>query len=479
MKRSLFLVVILISLSLFAYDRSHIPSLDQGDQGASSGPHEYNMNYQTGSFTYAESSYLTIGNTPLLTTLSARESGKIQESLYVPSILAELKRGEFYIGQLYKGVDGIGIVVPSESKKLVGHLFFNLGNQAQRDPQTVLQDMGRITMTGVDVFGTGGDGNNDGVNGNNRDFIPTLKLFAGGGVGYDMDGIYLGANLKYYRNSNIASSYAPASDETVEVANLAQRIDITPSVSTNLAGGKIDGGINFVYQWINNSIDADYTYPYTYDGNMEVSLFSRYMMNISDWTTLSASMSLGYLPASSDLKVAGNDNFKGSVDLSEFTFATRIGAVLKPIESLTSATSFHMSYVGQDISAKEDDSVVVANSSAEDSETLFMFHQTLKYNLVDWFALKGGATKMFFTKTISGKRTSVTDAGTTTNYDNSNTFNGEGIGKYVGFELNYLNFNFETLLNVDFITNGPEFLSGGELGKNNDLGFVSNLSYRW
>jgi len=430
-------------------------------------------------------SYTIFGNTPILPIFVDYENAQ-----WLPSVLPELGKGWVYIdnnGQLG------GVVFPLLDRKLFMQVFVeydpNEANYIKNSPRQI------VGITRGTVYDTIGDddyiaplSNTFGF-GFSGDAGPltwgiNLKLYADqysreskvGGVKNTLSNIFgfgfsgdagpltWGINLKLYADQYSRESKVGGVKNTL--SNSTYRIELTPSVSKKGQGWRADAGLNFLYQWISNETSTEgYEYPYNYSGNAEFALYGRAMYDLTKYTTLVGGLSFGYAGASDDLK----DN---TASLDNTYLGLKFGALIKPLERLTLGSNFLFYHCWGGMEHKVTVGDTTTKTTTNGNELLFNFTQTVDFAVTDWFTLKAGSGKDIIA-TVGDSKTTVAGASATgASYDNS-----FDIGKFIGASFLYKELTLTMLLNFDFLTRGPNFISGATWV--DPMAFVATLNYRW
>ncbi len=389
--------------------------------------------------------YTILGNTPVLSQYVDYEN-----ALWLPSVLPELGSGWVYIdnnGQLG------GVIFPILDRKLYMHVFIeydpNEANYTRNSPRQLVNAM-RGTLY-----------NNLG----NDDYIAPLSNIFGFGFAGDAGLLSWGVNLKLYADQY--SRETEAGGTTTKLANSTFRLELTPSVSMKMDSWRMDAGFNFLYQWISNETStAGFIYPYDYSGNAEFSLYGRAMFDLTKYTTMTGAISFGYAGASDELT-------DDTMSLDNTYLAAKMGVLVKPIERLTLGSNFLFYHCWSGLENKVTTVAGTTTTQNNGNLILFNFTQTADFKVADWFTLKAGIGKDIFV-TVGGNK--VTAAGTTATADSyDNNFD---IGKFIGFAIDYKEFNLTALMNFDILTEGPDFISGRGPWVN-PMAFMATIHYRW
>jgi hypothetical protein len=151
-----------------------------------------------------------------------------------------------------------------------------------------------------------------------------------------------------------------------------------------------------------------------------------------------------------------------------------MGVLVKPVERLTLGSNFLFYHVWGGYEHKV--TVGPATSTTEDSGNLLLFNftQTADFKVCDWFTLKAGIGKDIFVS-LGQTRTIITATPTTTDNRYDNNFD---IGKFIGFAIDYKEFNLTALMNFDILTEGPVFITG-RTGWVDPMAFMATIHYRW
>jgi len=389
-------------------------------------------------------SYTIFGNTPILPIFVDYENAQ-----WLPSVLPELGKGWVYIdnnGQLG------GVVFPLLDRKLFMQVFVeydpNEANYIKNSPRQI------VGITRGTVYDTIGD----------DDYIAPLSNIFGFGFSGDAGPLTWGINLKLYADQYSRESKVGGVKNTL--SNSTYRIELTPSVSKKGQGWRADAGLNFLYQWISNETSTEgYEYPYNYSGNAEFALYGRAMYDLTKYTTLVGGLSFGYAGASDDLK----DN---TASLDNTYLGLKFGALIKPLERLTLGSNFLFYHCWGGMEHKVTVGDTTTKTTTNGNELLFNFTQTVDFAVTDWFTLKAGSGKDIIA-TVGDSKTTVAGASATgASYDNS-----FDIGKFIGASFLYKELTLTMLLNFDFLTRGPNFISGATWV--DPMAFVATLNYRW
>jgi len=389
-------------------------------------------------------SYTIFGNTPILPIFVDYENAQ-----WLPSVLPELGKGWVYIdnnGQLG------GVVFPLLDRKLFMQVFVeydpNEANYIKNSPRQI------VGITRGTVYDTIGD----------DDYIAPLSNTFGFGFSGDAGPLTWGINLKLYADQYSRESKVGGVKNTL--SNSTYRIELTPSVSKKGQGWRADAGLNFLYQWISNETSTEgYEYPYNYSGNAEFALYGRAMYDLTKYTTLVGGLSFGYAGASDDLK----DN---TASLDNTYLGLKFGALIKPLERLTLGSNFLFYHCWGGMEHKVTVGDTTTKTTTNGNELLFNFTQTVDFAVTDWFTLKAGSGKDIIA-TVGDSKTTVAGASATgASYDNS-----FDIGKFIGASFLYKELTLTMLLNFDFLTRGPNFISGATWV--DPMAFVATLNYRW
>lgn len=402
--------------------------------------------YQTGYRT------TLMGNTPILSIWEDREN-----SLYLPSVLPTLEKGSVYLD--YNGTWG-GIVIPAFGRKLYFHLF------AQYDDLYIINSP-RAVLYMLEGPASGSDYSDK----TEADFIAPLNTIFGFGIAGKFGNLSAGANVKIY--GSIYKKEHKVNDVDTNNKNQSFRFELTPSVSYKVPSLRVDGGVNFLYQWIDNSTNIDnYSYPYSYTGNAEFSIYGRTIAKITDYSDIVAALGFGYMGASQSVGEVGAKP-KHSDNLDVIYLNVKGGFILKPLTWLTSGTSVIMQYRYFGWDTKLDNSTSELSGNSVD----LTFAQTVDFKICDWFSLKAGLGKTV--NIISGDSKTITHVGDTTTTTTDSEYNDAfPFGKFVGMAFDYKGFNLTAVINFDLLTKGPNVISGNSLGADSMM-LLATMSYSW
>jgi len=390
--------------------------------------------------------YTVFGNTPVLSQWVDYEN-----ALWLPSVLPELEKGWVYIdnnGQLG------GVIFPLLERSLFMHVFIEYDpNEATYTRNSPRQLVNAMRGTTFDTIG-------------NDDYIAPLSNIFGFGFAGNADVFTWGVNLKLYADQYSRESKTGATE--TKLSNSTFRLELTPSISMKQEAWRMDFGLNLLYQWISNETTTPgFTYPYDYSGNGEFALYGRAMFDVSEYTTLMGALSFGYAGASDKM-----DDNRVSIDYTYL--AAKMGVMVKPVDRLTLGSNFlfyhcwggseHIVSVGTTKTTDENSGNVI----------LFNFTQTADFRVADWFTLKAGIGKNIVIN-VDQTKTIVTATPTTINDSYDNNFD---IGKFIGFGIDYKEFNLTALMNFDILTEGPDFISGRGPWVN-PMAFMATIHYRW
>jgi len=389
-------------------------------------------------------SYTLFGNTPILPLFVDYENAQ-----WLPSVLPELGKGWVYIdnnGQLG------GVVFPLLDRKIFMQVFVeydpNEANYITNSPRQL------VAITRGTVFDTIGD----------DAYIAPLSNIFGFGFSGDAGMMTWGVNLKLYADQY--SRETKAGGTTTTLSNATYRLELTPSISMKQQAWRADAGLNFLYQWISNETSTDgYTYPYNYSGNAEFALYGRAMYDLTKYTTLMGGFSFGYAGASDNLE----DN---KVSLNNTYLGLKFGALIKPVERLTHGSNFLFYHAWGGVERKVTVGGTTTKTTVNGNELCFNFTQTVDFKVTDWFTLKAGIGKDIIADVGDTKTTVAGSSATSESYDNR-----FDIGKFIGASFFYKEMTLTMLLNFDFLTRGPNFISGANWV--DPMAFVATLNYRW
>lgn len=396
--------------------------------------------YETGYETYAP-----LGNTPVLSQFLGFE-----EAYWLPSVLPELEKGWVYINN--NGQYG-GVIFPLLERKLFMHVFVeydpNEANYTRNSPRQLVEIMRGASY---DTLGT-------------DEYIAPLSNVFGFGFAGDAGSLSWGVNLKLYADQYSEKTTATGADDQI-LSNGTFRLELTPSISMKRDTWRMDAGLNILGQWISNETsDQTFVYPYDYAGNAELALYGRMMYDITKYTTLMGGLSFGYAGASDPL-----ENNKASVDNTYLIL--KGGAVIKPVERLMLGSNFSFYHWWQGINHTVSAGGATTRTEGSGNLLVFNFTQTADFKPCDWFTLKAGIGKNIFVNVGTDKV--IIPAGTTTDHGYTNNFD---IGKFVGFAIDYKEFNLTAVMNFDLFTDGPYLLTGRAWA--NPMAFVASMNYKW
>ncbi len=389
--------------------------------------------------------YTIIGNTPVLSQYVDYENAQ-----WLPSVLPELGSGWVYIdnnGQLG------GVIFPILDRKLFMHVFIEYDpNEATYTRNSPRQLLNAMRGTVYDNLG-------------NDDYIAPLSNIFGFGFAGDAGLLSWGINMKLYADQYSRETKAGATE--TKLANATFRLELTPSVSMKMDSWRMDAGLNFLYQWISNETSTpSFTYPYDYSGNAEFSVYGRAMFDVSKFTTLMGALSFGYAGAADKM---AND----TMSLDNTYLAAKMGVLVKPIERLTLGSNFLFYHCWGGLENKVTAGGATTTNQNDGHLILFNFTQTADFKVAEWFTLKAGIGKDIFVNTGTAKVITAAATATADSYDNN-----FDIGKFIGFGIDYKEFNLTALMNFDILTEGPDFISGRGPWVN-PMAFMATIHYRW
>ncbi|HSA32590.1 MAG TPA: hypothetical protein P5077_02575 [bacterium] len=389
-------------------------------------------------------SYAPLGNTPVLSQFVTFE-----DAYWLPSVLPELGKGWVYINN--NGQYG-GVIFPLLERKLFMHVFVeydpNEANYTRNSPRQLVEIMRGVSF---DTLG-------------NDEYIAPLSNIFGFGFAGDVGTLSWGVNLKLYADQYSRKTTTPAT--TATLSNSTFRLEFTPSISMKRDEWRMDAGFNLLGQWISNETSNQaFVYPYDYAGNAEFAIYGRMMYDITKYTTLMGNLSFGYAGASDKLD---NDH----VSLDNTYLVLKGGALIKPVERLTLGSNFSFYHAWQGLNRTTSPGGVTTKTEDSGNLLVFNFTQTADFKPCDWFTLKAGIGKNIIVNVSTDKV--IVPAGTSTNDDYDNNFD---IGKFIGFAIDYKEFNFTAVMNFDVFTEGPYLLTGRAWA--NPMAFVASLNYQW
>ncbi len=475
MKRTLISVFLLLfSFSLFAA----LPSGSPFDIGDEDDAGKMDMKFQKSAFVLAERSF-AVGNMPVL-SLSVSN----HDSFYLPSIMPIQQEGKFYIA--HGGSDlksEIGVILPSFGRKFYTHIFFNKSN---------------MVNTPSDLINLAGYG--DVLDDSTPSFLPEANHLFGIGLAYGSKTMGFGLNFKVYtgkkqHKSIVEGTDLDSDDDPIEIRKTASatrgqhRIQLTPTFSATFSNdAHLDLGIDFNYQWISDGVQVREDKAFEYDGNVDFSIFSRYIQPLSEKTKISGGFSFNYLGAEVKKKFHTPEDIRTKsekTDLSYIALAARLGLIIDIFEDFTSETGALVTYgtLSNDYKNIHNDPNMgvnaVSKTNSEGSLLGFTLTQKVSYRFTDWFKMSAGVAKNFSETESKSKTTNLdknTEDGTILANLEENLSQDEGFGKYIGMDFDYRDFNLSIIANLDLISNGAYFISGTSTDQ---MAFLANLSYTW